>query len=185
MYERSLIKYLPEFLRDIREYKAIQTDAVEPEIVDLFQATEDALNDQFVESASEQGVSRYEKIVGIVPKATYSLEDRKFSILTRMNEHAPYTLTSLKQKLENLCGKDNYSVEEDVNHYTLKVRIALTARNNYNDVAVMLEKIVPANMIIDLSLMYNQHYVWGAYTHEQLKAYTHYQLRNEVINNGE
>ena len=184
MYERSLIKYLPEFLRGIREYKAILTDAVEPEIVELFQATEDSLNDQFVETASEYGVSRYENIVGVVPKATYSLEDRKFTILMRINEHTPYTLASLKQKLENLCGKDNYSVREDVDNYTLTVRIALTARNNYNDVAVMLEKIVPANMIIDLSLMYNQHYVWGAYTHEQLKTYTHNQLRNEVINNG-
>ena len=182
MYDRKLIEYLPEFLRDIREYKAILTDAVEPEVVALFQAIETALNDQFVQTASEYGVSRYEKMLKISSKSSYSLDDRKFTILTKINEHVPYTLTALKQKLESLCGKDNYSVEVDANKYTLKVRIAMSVKNQYNDVAVMLEKIVPANMIIDLSLMYNQHQLWNPYTHEQLsESYTHYQLRNEEM----
>lgn len=184
MYNRKLIDYLPEFLREVREYKAILTDAVQPEFAELFQAIETALNDQFVQSASEYGVSRYEKMLKIPPNETNSLDDRKFTILTMMNEQLPYTMTSLKNRLGNLCGKDGYSVELDANKFTLKVRVALAARNNYNDVCTMLEKIVPANMIIDVSLMYNQHQTWDAYTHEQLKAYTHNQLRNEVGING-
>ena len=180
MYNRKLIEYLPEFLRDVREYKAILTDAVQPEMVELFQAIENALNDQFIADATEYGVSRWEQMLKIVPKATHSLEDRKFTILTRVNDQLPYTMTSLKKRLENLCGKNEYSVELDAQNFTLKVRVALTARNNYKDVEDMLEKIVPANMIIDCSLMYNQNEMFNPYTHEQLKALTHYQLRNEV-----
>lgn len=184
MYNRNLIDYLPEFLRNIREYKAILTDAVQPEMVKFFQAIEDAMNDQFIPDATENGVSRWEKMLKIIPKATHSLDDRKFTILTKMNEQIPYTMTSLKMRLEALCGKDGYSVELDANNFILKVRIALTAQNNYKDVCVMLEEIVPLNITIDVGLMYNQHHIWGAYTHEQMNVYTHEQLRNEVVNNG-
>ena len=184
MYKRKLIDYLPEFLRNVREYKAILTDAVQPEVIELFQAIENALSDQFVDSASESAISRYEKMLKITPRATQTLDERRFTILTLMNAQLPYTLNSLKKRLENLCGKDNYSVEVDANNYTLVVRVALTAKNAFNDVCDVLEKIVPANMVIDASLMYNQHEIFNSYTHEQLGAYTHDQLRNEVTING-
>ena len=180
MYNRNLIDYLPEFLRDIREYKAILTDAVQPEVVKLYEAIETALNDQFIQSASESAISRYEEMLKITPRATQTLDERRFTILTLMNAQLPYTLNSLKKRLESLCGKDNYSVEVDANNYTLVVRVALTARNTFNDVCDMLEKIVPANMVIDASLMYNWHGKFASYTHEQLKNYKHDELRNEV-----
>lgn len=181
MYERILIEYLPEFLRDIREYKAILTDGVQPEVIKLFQAVEDAMNDQFVTDATENGVSRWEKMLKIIPKATHSLDDRKFAILTKMNEQLPYTMTSLKQSLSTLCGEDGYSVEVDDVNYVLIVRVALTAENNYDEVSKLLERVVPANMIIDLSLMYNQHKFFNSYSHDQLSGYTHEQLKREEI----
>lgn len=184
LYKRHLIDYLPEFLREVREYKAILTDAVEPEIVKLFQAIENALNDQFIETASEYGIARWEKMLKIVPKSTHTLDDRKFTILTKMNEQPPYTMEALKQKLEYLCGKDGYSVEVDAENFILKVRVALTSRNAFDDVCVLLERVVPSNMIIDASLMYNQHKAFAKYTYSQLSTYTHDQMRNEVMNNG-
>ena len=115
MYNRHLINYLPEFLRDIREYKAILTDGVEPEIVNLYQAIENALNNQFIQDADEYGVSRWEKILGITYKSDYTLDERKFAILTKINEHLPYTTKSMEKRLESLCGKDNYSVKPSDN----------------------------------------------------------------------
>lgn len=184
MYNRNLIDYLPEFLKNIREYKAILTDAVQPEVVELNDAIDNAMNDQFIQDATENGVSRWEKMLKIVPRATQSLDDRKFVILTRMNEQLPYTMTSLKQRLETLCGKNGYVVSLDANNFLLTVRIALTAQNAYKSVCEMLEKVVPANMVIDVSLLYNKNEQLSVYTHEQLSAYTHEELRNEVVNNG-
>jgi len=57
MYERTLIEYLPHIIRDVREYKAIMNDAEQPEMVDVWQAVDDALNDQFIVDATENGVS--------------------------------------------------------------------------------------------------------------------------------
>ena len=184
MYNRNLIDYLPKFLRDIREYKAILTDAVQPEVVELFNAVESAMNDQFIMDATENGVSRWEKMLKIVPKANPTLDDRKFTILTKMSERLPYTMAALEKRLEALCGENGYSVELDSNNFILTVRIALSVQNSFKDVCDMLEKVVPANVLIDASLLYRKNQALSEYTHGQLSAYTHEQLRNEVVNNG-
>ncbi len=184
MYDRNLIEYLPEFLRNVKEYEAILTLAEQPEMVELWKAEENALNDQFVVDATENGVSRWEKVLGIVPKATDNLDVRKFSILTRINEQIPFTITTLKEQLKSLCGEDGYEVNLDASNFILSVRVALTAKSNFDDVNSLLKRVVPANLIVDLSLKYTNHDAIASYTHKQLKSYTHYQLRNGAVTNG-
>lgn len=181
MYDRNLIEYLPEFLRDVKEYQAILKMAEQPEMVELWEAEENALKDQFIVDATENGISRWEKILGITPKATDSLDVRRFSILARINEQIPFTLTTLKEQLESLCGEDSYDVNLDAPNYTLSVRIALTAESSFDDVKLFLKRVVPCNLIVDLSLKYNQHEQYKSFTHENLATYTHEQLRNEVM----
>lgn len=181
MYERNLIEYLPENLRDVKENKAILTIAEQPEIENVWDAVDDVLKDQFILDATENGVSRLEKIMKVVPKANETLDSRKFTLLTKNNEQVPFTITSLKKQLELLCGEDGYDVTRNVATKVLTVRVALAAENNYNDVEALLERIVPANMVIDLSLKYNQHNKLTSYTHEELQNFTHERLRNEVF----
>ena len=85
-----------------------------------------------------------------------------------------------------ICGNDeskgpNYSVKLDANNYVLTVRVALTSKNVLSDVAKLLDRVVPSNLLIDLSLLYNQ---LSKFTHEELKKYTHIQLREEVFEEG-
>ena len=68
--------------------------------------------------------------------------------------------------------------------FTLTVRVMLKVKQNYDDVETLLNRIVPENLVLDLSLMYNQHQTLAAFTHAQLAAYTHYFLRNEVLPHG-
>lgn len=96
-----------------------------------------------------------------------------------MGDARPYTIPQLKNILRNLCGEDNYSVQ--VSDYVLIVRIGLTSRSNYSDIEALLQKISPANMMIDLSLAYNQHQTLQAMTHSQLAAMKHSDIRNEVM----
>ena len=180
MYDRKLIDYLPIFERTIKEFDAILTKAEDPEMVVGWDAVDDALKDQFILDATEHGVSRLEKIMGIVPKATETLDERKFTLLVKESEQPPFTINALKIQLESLCGKGNYEVTRDVAAKILYVKIALVAKNSFHDVEVLLERIVPANMLIDLSLKYNQHNRYTSYTHEAMQNFTHDQLRNEV-----
>lgn len=181
MYERTLIEYLPHFMRDYRECKAIMNDGEQPEMVDMWKAFDDALNDQFINDATENGVSRWESILGIVPQATLTLDERKFTILTRINEQLPFTLKTLEESLKSLCGADGYSVQLQANEYTLIVKVALVAKKNFSDVQRLLDRIVPANIVVQLTIIYNTHDVLSTYTHQQLQKYTHYDLRNEVL----
>jgi hypothetical protein len=182
MYRNNLIDYLPPFIRTIRECESIMNDGEQPEIELAWEAIENTMNDQFISDATENGVQRWERILGIVPKSTWTLEERKFTLLSKVNEKLPFTITTLREQLKTLCGENNYSA--DVDGYTLIVRVALAAKNNIDDVASLLERIVPANMVIDLSIKYNPHETLENHTHEELHAYTHEQLRNEVIANG-
>lgn len=182
MYDRKLIDYLPNFLQEVEENHVIMTVAEEPEVNKLWDALNDAMNDQFINSATENGVSRLEKIMKIVPKANETLDSRKFTILTRATEQPPFTIKTLENQLEALCGEDNYEINRNVETKVLQVKVALVAKSNFNDVAVLLDRIVPANMVIDLTLKYNQHDAVSIYTHEDLhKNFTHEELRNGVI----
>jgi hypothetical protein len=176
----DILTYIPPVLRDYKEYKAIAT-AINPELNLLWQAIEDALNDQFIMNSTENGVKRRENILKIIPKGTDTLDERKFRLIARENEKLPYTYRALEQNIIKLCGKDGYSLTVSNNTFTITVRLALTNKSNYNDVDSLIHKLAPENMVIDLSLLYNQNSTLAKFTHAQLSAYTQDQLRNEVL----
>lgn len=182
--ERQLIKYLPYVVRDYPEFQGI-TGSEQPEFERAWASADDLLNNQFISTAGSMGLSRWEKILGITPKGTDTLEDRRFRIMTRINEELPYTVPQLRNILETLCGAGNYSAEVVEDTYQLIVKIGLAAKNNFSDVEALLDRVVPQNMIVNLLQLYNTHAELGLLTHEQLAAYTHNQLRNEVLTNGE
>jgi len=178
--DRMLIEYLPPIIQAIREMKAI-TDGQQDGLSALWGAIEQAFKDQLLEDATENGISRWEKIISVTPKGTDTLEERRFRIKTRMNEQLPYTMTAINQQLATLCGEDGYSIEMEKGTYTLYVKVALTAKKNFEDVEALLQRVVPAEIVIDVTLKYNQHLTLAGFTHSYLSAYTHADLREEVV----
>lgn len=176
----DVINYIPLILRD---YKEITENAnTENEELNLqWQAIEDFQNDQYCDSLTDNGCKRWESILKIVPKDTDSLADRRFRIKSRLNEKLPYTMNVLHQQLTTLCGEDGYSLERNLTTHTIKVRVDLNVKAQYDSVDALLERIRPCNMIVDLSLLYNQHKTLSNFTHSQLSNYTHKQLREDVI----
>ena len=75
--ERKLIDYLPYVIRDYAEFQGIM-GSEQPEIEKAWNTTDDLLDNQFIPTAGNMGLSRWEKILGITPKGTDSLEDRRF-----------------------------------------------------------------------------------------------------------
>lgn len=180
MYREPLIGYLPDVIQRILDYQKL-TDAEQPEIDTLWTSAEHALQDQFIADATENGISRWEKLLRIVPKATESLQNRRFTILARINEQLPYTLAALDHQLRLLCGEGNFTIRLVHREYRLFVQVGLAAKSNYEDVRIMLLQVVPANMVVELSLKYNQHSLLHTYTHGQLGTWTHETIRNEVL----
>lgn len=178
--DRDLLSYYPRQLRSLREIQAIAY-AQERALSKLWEGANNALRDQFICSATQYGVSRWEGILGISPKGTDTLDDRRFRVKARLGEQLPYTLGALHARLEALCGADNYSLELPVGSYTLSVKVGLAARSNFDDVKVLLERLVPANIAVLLTLKYNPHEIYAQYAHDKLAPFTHEMLRNEVI----
>ena len=176
--ERKLIDYLPYVVRDYAEFQGI-TGAEQPEFEDAWAAVDDLLNNQFITTAGNLGLSRWEKILGIAPKGTDTLEDRRFRVLARLNEELPYTLPQLRVILENLCGPGNSSAE--VTDYTLLVKVGVAAKKNFEDVQTLLERVAPVNLVLMVQQLFNIHETLKGFTHAQLAWYTHFEVRTEKL----
>lgn len=168
-------------MREIYEFQIINNACEQPETDSLWQRLEDALKDQFIETAAESGIERLEKICGISPKAEDSLEDRRFRLSSIYIENRPTTLIFLKIQLEQLCGAGNYSISVNSAGYTLTVKVALVSKATLNAVKELITKIKPANIAADIDLLYNRYRAYSGSTHLQMNAHTHETLRSEVI----
>lgn len=178
--DRPLIGYIPTVLKEVKQYQAL-TYAEQPEIFSLFDGIQIVLNNQFVQTSTEIGVERWEKILNIVPKATYTLDERKFTILSRLAEELPFSYRMLEQILDKLCGENGYWMELNHDSYELTVKVALVAKNNFDDVGRLLNRVVPVNLIINLSIRYNTWGIIKGFTWGQLKSKTWREIKEEVL----
>lgn len=177
---KPLKDYLPKILLETYEFPLLCS--VEQLEMDNYSASvEEVFDSQFITTAPERGIERYEKIFNIVPYDTDTLDERRFRLLSKINAQLPFTVRMLKQQLTNLCGEDGFTLAISYGRYTLDVKVALTAKRNLDAVNELLHSIVPANIVISCSLLYNQHQTLNRFTHAQLAAYTHDELRNEVL----
>lgn len=155
-------------------------NAEQTNVEGVWLSAEDVMNDQFVTDATENGVKRWEHILNMTPKGTYTLDERKFNILTRLNEQLPFTIDTLKTSLESLCGVDGYALKLDTDDYHLIVKLALKNDNNIEAVSVLLDKIVPANIVKQI-VTFNTHRILKEFTHGQLSTLTHKEVREEIL----
>lgn len=181
---KKLQDYLPLILLKTYEFPLL-CDTEQPEIDRLRDAADAVLDAQFISTAGETAIARYEKIFGITPMDTDTLDERRFKVLTRINTQLPFSVRRLRQQLATLCGEDGYKLELDGGKYTLTVKVALTAKRNQQAVEELLADIVPANMVCTTSLLYNQHADLTRFTHAQLALLTHFEIREEVLPDGE
>lgn len=86
----DLVSYLPPFLAEYKEISAA-LEAENPEFMRLQEAAERVLKNGFIETADAYGLTRFEKILNIIPKAQDSLEDRRAKIKVMWNAEPPYT----------------------------------------------------------------------------------------------
>ena len=145
--DRKLINYLPPVLREVLDFQAIN-EACEPEISLAWDALALVLANQFLDTATEAGVSVWESELGIYPKNTDTLEVRKARIKAMWNLELPYTLPWLKNWLTSICGPTGH--EETISEYTINISLDYTVLPNADEMALeildMLLAVRPDNM---------------------------------------
>lgn len=173
--------YWIEEIQKVKEFQVIG-NIEDDEVFNLSEELRSLVDNQFIETATEKGIARREKILKIIPFADDTLESRRFKVLSRWNNSLPYTYNVLIQRLDQLCGKGGYTIELNHGEYTLKVKVELTAKRMEQEVNQMVRKMAPANLLVTVELRYNQHKNLRQYTNRQLQQFRHRSIREEVLN---
>ena len=147
--DRKLLDYLPPALRGVLEYQAINA-ANEPEIAAAWDALALVLANQFLDTATANGVSMWERELNIRPKDTDTLEERKQRLKAAWAYGAVYTYNWLVDWLQTSSKSGEYR-PPTVDGYTLKVEFPAKADHLY--LLASLRKYIPANMRIAPGIM--------------------------------
>lgn len=147
--EIELCSYLPEVIRNVREYQVL-CNVKSPQVNAMWKALEVVFDNGFLESLTEYGCQRWEKILQLTPDKSESLEIRRKNIWIRLNENLPYTFRRLVMLMDSICGKNGYTMTLYHNDYFLDVSIQLTEQNLEShivkQVMELFERVLPANI---------------------------------------
>lgn len=178
--QRKLIDYLPNILKELEEFKQLM-NAEQKQTDDLWDMIYKILKEAFIETAESDGLNRWETILNLIPLDTDTAEVRRMRIHAKILEAAPYTWETFQQMLGGLCGEDGYTLELKNKEYTLVIKVALTSKKLKDEVVKMADRVVPANLILDIDLLYNTYELLKQVTWEQATEKTYKDLRDEVI----
>lgn len=160
--DRRLIDYLPKALHSVMEFAAIM-EAQQPEIEKAWDALGLVMDNQFIDTATAEGVSMWEKELNITPSGSETLEQRKEHIKTAWTYGALYTYNWLVHWLKVSCGED---IQLPTNSdYVLHVPLSISM--DYANILDNMREYVSANILIDPLILLTQsklsHYVGAAF----------------------
>lgn len=146
--EADLVSYLPPFIAEYKETNITLT-AENPEFVLVWKAADRVLRNEFIATADEYGISRFEKILNILPSQHETLENRRSVVQSRWFIRLPYTWRMLLQKLTVICGNNDFKVSHEKGEgyeITFCVFIDPHTEPLLKEIEQMLENFLPANM---------------------------------------
>lgn len=136
-YRASKLKQLQEFARGI-----------DPEFDRLYEILCQGLMRKFPVYADAEGIKAWESWLQIYPKASESLEDRRFAVIAKLNEKLPYTWVRLHEIMDALVGEGNYDI--DLKGYKIWVTVDTDYSNRMQSVKDMLLRVLPMNLLLFL-----------------------------------
>lgn len=145
--DRKLIDYLPPVLRDIAEFKEI-TRIQQEKIKEAWDALEAVLGNQFIDTATEDGLKMWEKELSIISTNSEPTEVRKKRIKSRWLNQEVYTIGTLREKLDLLCGKNNFTINTHFDEYLIELKVFLEKRGQVAELKNIIDEITPCNMVV-------------------------------------
>lgn len=174
--EVNLSELLPQVYKQISDYRAMVNSSGR-ELHKLYEKLTESFNNQFISTSSLEAIRKWENRFGITPRGTDTLEERRFRVLAKLSDFPPYTEQYLVKRLNDLCGVGNWRMFTDYESYRLVVQITLESLANNETVLNVVREIVPANLEIDIQRFRVRYSELGVYTHSQMAAHTHEELK--------
>ena len=176
----NIRNYWIELIQNIAEMQELASTE-DAELALLRDEIAKVLDDQFIETARESGIARWEKVLSIQPFADDTLASRRFRIRSKWANLLPYTYRQLENRIEQIVGVGGYEITLDASTYTLTVLVNLGNARALLDTKQIVDGMVPANLIVTVDLRYNRHQDLTRFTHGGLSALTHYEIKEEVL----
>lgn len=145
----KLLEYLPPFLREYREFNEI-ANAEEPEFDGLSEKALRVLKNQFIETADEDGIAEFEKMLGILPSKSDSLASRRARVFSRWFTELPYTLKAFLHKLSGLSEYGNIAVSVDFDRYLIAIDTDFEYYGQTDEIERLVDLMFPCNIIAEL-----------------------------------
>lgn len=174
-----LLEHIPEFLREIVEFKKLFS-AFDNELEILDEKGEDVFENQFILTCRKEGLLRFEKILGIERESEFDFEKRRRKIILKFNEKLPYTVFRFRESLDFICGEGNYFFVVEHNEYTLVLRIFSDDEEIFLEVSELVFRMLPANLKVFI-VLFNTHRIVGKLSHRDLAKFSHLEIYKENI----
>lgn len=145
----SILDQLPPVLQEVDELIKIAS-IEDPILTELWLELKTLIDDQFIVTASENGLQRREKMHKLKVSNAESLESRRLRILSLYSDRSPYTKSYLYRYLNNLLGEGNYALAIDSDEDILDLEIEATFKELITIIEERLEQILPQSTLINL-----------------------------------
>jgi len=145
------ITLLPERLREVTEFVHI-CNALGSELDKGNALIADKTCDVFVQLAGTDGMSRWEKILGVFTPLDSSIKARREAVLAKLITKPPINLAVLKDVIEAYMG-----VEAEISVIGHRITVKYRGESRIADLTplfVTIYNIIPASMIASISYKY-------------------------------
>lgn len=175
----KLIEYLPARLRSYYEYEHL-CSACDTEAERIWQEIQNYLDSQFVDSATEESLTRWELLAGLPVGHGLSVTDRRRRLHGKIAQSDKISLAYVELRLRQMLGDSGLvSLGIDLPSRTITAVINLTVPDAQGETTRLLRRLIPAHLA--LSVIVNgraRHSGLHSLTHTSLGEHTH----TEIIN---
>jgi len=177
----NTMNLLPFIYEDNVTMKDLQA-ILSTDITEMASAFDETIDECFVNTASSL-LSRYENLYGLNVDITKNDSFRRERIRAKLIGVGTVTKQMIKETAASYSNGEVEVIEDPAySRFIVKFVGTLGIPSNMADLTLTIEEIKPAHLDFDFEYVFTTNKVLSAFTHTKLSAYTHEQLRNEVIN---
>ena len=150
----NLQHYLPPVVADSKEFQELNSSE-DAEFSTQWNALWQWFQNTFVYDFDETGLERWENMLSIIPKSTYSFETRRLNILSRMSLTPPYTWIVFQNMLRTMFKNAEIIAFRNISDQSLWLKVTTNDTSLYNQILVFARAIIPADMGINVYYGYS------------------------------
>lgn len=156
-YNKRMLEYYPMVIQKILEFQAI-IDSEAPEIEALAIGVERVTTDAYLTTMTEERIEQWEQLLGIKPRATSTIENRRNTIIARIRGQGKLNTDLINLIVKTFTGG---TAKSWVANSTLYVEVTPPPNNKqyqFEDVEQEIGRKVPAHLgfVID-----RNYFTWG------------------------